>query len=165
MANYLPADAIVLAYAGFKATKSTLEQLLPRMVKLNINKDDKVVLDLLSNSFLMGTDEEGLSSPAFAGEYSTYHIPGSLTVASAASVKKILSNCSMVGKLCSGANMVVLVAPLPRYLTKKCCDDPDHTENFNCEDEDFESEIVAGIELHKWAHKLNMNFRLVDATA
>ncbi len=77
MANYLPADAIVLAYSGFKDTPSTLAQLLPRMAELNMNKDDKVVLDLLSNSSFMGTDEEGLSSPAFAGEYSTWYLPHS----------------------------------------------------------------------------------------
>jgi hypothetical protein len=59
------------------------------------------------------------------------------------------------------------VAPIPRYLTTKCCDDPGHTDNYNRED--FESEISSGIGIHKrllesWAHELNMNYRIVDAT-
>ncbi len=58
------------------------------VVELKINKDDKVVLDLLSNSTFMGTDVEGLPSPAFAGEDGTYHIPGSLSAAPAQAVKK-----------------------------------------------------------------------------
>jgi hypothetical protein len=41
----------------------------------------------------MGTDAEGLPSPAFNGEDGTYHIPGSLSVPPAPAVKKILSNC------------------------------------------------------------------------
>ncbi len=63
--------------------------------------------------------------------------------------------------------MVVLIAPIPRYITKKCCEDPCHTENYNCND--FEFEIVSGIETHKrllesWANDLSMNYVIVDAT-
>ncbi len=62
---------------------------------------------------------------------------------------------------------MVLVAPIPRYVTKKCCEDPSHTENYNCDD--FELEIVSGIGTHKrllesWAHEHSMNYVLVDAT-
>jgi hypothetical protein len=73
----------------------------------------------------------------------------------------------LIGQLCNKANVVVLVAPIPRYLAKKCRDDPGHTDNYNRED--FKSEISAGIGIHKrllesWAHELNMNSRIVDAT-
>jgi hypothetical protein len=125
------------------------------------------VLDLLSNSAFMGTDADGLPSPAFAGEDGTYHIPGSLSAAPPQAVKKILANCEQLGKACSKANLVVLVASIPRYITRKCCEEPCHTENYNCDD--FEFEIVSGVETHKrllesWAHDLSMNYVIVDAT-
>ncbi len=46
-----------------------------------------------TDASFMGTDAEGLPSQAFAGEDGTYHITGSLSVAPAPAVKKILSNC------------------------------------------------------------------------
>jgi hypothetical protein len=167
MASYLPQETIVLATPGFKATHATVPQLTSKLAGLSINGDDRIVLDLLSNSAFMGTDAEGLPSPAFAGEDGTYHIPGSLAVAPPQAIKKILGNCEQIGKICSNANLVVLVAPIPRYVTKKCCEDPSHTENYNCDD--FELEIVSGIGTHKrllesWAHEHSMNYILVDAT-
>ncbi len=62
---------------------------------------------------------------------------------------------------------MVLVAPIPRYITKKCCEDSSHTENYKCDD--FEFEIVSGIESHKrllesWAHEHSLNYVLVDST-
>jgi hypothetical protein len=78
-----------------------------------------------------------------------------------------LANCTQIGKACSNANQVILVAPIPRYITKKCCEDLTHTENYNCDD--FEFEIVSGIETHKrllesWGHELSLSYTLIDAT-
>jgi hypothetical protein len=168
MASYLPQETIVLATPGFKATQATVPQLTSKLAGLSINGDDRIVLDLLSNSAFMGTDPDGLPSPAFAGEDGTYHIPGSLSAALPQAIKKILGNCEQIGKACSNANLVVLVvAPIPRYITKKCCEDSSHMENYNCDD--FEFEIVSGIETHKrllesWSHEHSMNYILVDAT-
>jgi hypothetical protein len=167
MASFLPQETIVLATPGFKATQATVPQLTSKLAGLSINGDDRVVLDLLSNSAFMGTDADGLPSPAFAGEDGTYHIPGSLSAAPPQAVKKILGNSEQIGKACSKANLVVLVAPIPRYITKKCCEESSHTKNYNCDD--FEFEIVSGIETHKrllesWAHEHSMNYVLVDAT-
>ncbi len=167
MASYLPQETIVLATAGFKATQAAVPQLVNRLEGLSINGDDKVVLDLLSHSAFMGTDADGLPSPAFAGEDGTYHIPGSLSVAPPQAIKKILANCTQIGKACSNANQVILVAPIPRYITKKCCEDLSHTENYNCDD--FEFEIISGIETHKrllesWAHELSLSYTLIGAT-
>jgi hypothetical protein len=88
-----------------------LPQLTIKLAELSINGDDRVVLDLLSNSVFMGTDVDGLPSLAFAGEDGTYHIPGSLSTTPSQAIKKILGNCEQLGKACCKANMVVLVAP------------------------------------------------------
>jgi hypothetical protein len=139
---------------------SGLEELRP-------NKDDAVVLDLLSNSSFMGTDEDGLPTPAIPGEGGTYHITGSLVTAPGPAIKKILANCNRVGKLCAACSQVTLIAPVPRYVTSRCCNNSGHLENY--ENDDFESEIIAGMELHKkllegWAMEHNLNYGIVDAT-
>jgi hypothetical protein len=167
MASHLPKETVVLATAGFKATQATVPQLADKLECLSINGDDKVVLDLLSNSAFMGTDADGLPSPAFAGEDGTYHIPGSLSVAPLQAIKKILANCMQIGKACSNASQVILVAPIPRYITKKCCEDLTHIDNYNCDD--FEFEIISGIETHKrlletWGHELSLSYSVIDAT-
>ncbi len=102
-----------------------------------------------------------LPTPATVGEGGTYHIPGSLMVAPASAVKKILGNCQQLGTLGATCQQVTLVAPIPRYVTSKCCNNENHVENYNSED--FEFKIIAGIEMHKrllegWATEHNLNF-------
>ncbi len=90
LAKHLPNTTINLAYPGFKATPQALAQIVAGLEELRPNKDDTVILDLLSNSSFMGTDEEGLPTPATAGEGGTYHIPGSLVTSPGPAIKKIL---------------------------------------------------------------------------
>ncbi len=167
LAKHLPNTTINLAYPGFKATPQALTQIVAGLEELRPNKDDTVILDLLSNSSFMGTDEEGLPTPATAGEGGTYHIPGSLVTSPGPAIKKILANCNRLGKLCASCHQVTLVAPIPRYVTSRCCNNSSHVENY--ENDDFESDIIAGIEMHKklldwWAMEHNLNFGIVDAT-
>ncbi len=114
LAKHLPNTTINLAYPGFKATPQALTQIVSGLEELRLNKDDSLVLDLLSNSSFMGTDEEGLPTPATAGEGGTYHIPGSLVTSPGPAIKKILVNCHRLGKLCASCHQVTLVAPIPR---------------------------------------------------
>jgi hypothetical protein len=169
MASHLLTDTISLAYPGFNATPPALTQIASRLKELGLNGDDRLVLDLLSNSAFMGTDGEGLPLPATAGEDGTYHIPGSLMVACAATVKKVLGNCNQIGKMCAKAQQVILVAPIPHFVTSKCCEDQGHVENYD--KEDFEGEIVSGIDMHgrlleleAWAHEHKLNCGVMDPT-
>ncbi len=167
MARHLPENTISLAYPGFNATPQAVAQVVSRLEELHFSADDRFILDLLSNSAFMGTDEEGLPTPATMGEGGTYHIPGSLMVAPASAVKKILGNCHQLGKLGAIFQHVTLVAPIPCYVTSKCCDNECHVDNYN--GEDFKFKIVTGIEMHKrllegWATELMLNYCLIDAT-
>jgi hypothetical protein len=115
----------------------------------------------------MGTDLDGLPTASMQGEGGTYHIPGSLTVAPVPVTKKILANCSQIGKICSGVKHVTLISPIPRYVTGKCCDDNNHVENYNSDD--FEIKIINGLEQQKrlldvWAAEHQLSYRIVDAT-
>jgi hypothetical protein len=130
LAKHLPNTTISLAYPGFKATLQALTQIVTGLEELRLNKDDSLILDLLSNSSFMGTDEEGLPTPAIAGEGDTYHIPGSLVTSPGPAIKKILANCNRLGKLCVSCHQVTLVAPVPRYVTSRCCNNKSHVENY-----------------------------------
>jgi hypothetical protein len=81
--------------------------------------------------------------------------------------KKILANCSQIGKLCSTVKHVTLISPIPRYITGKCCDDNNHVKNYD--NDDFETEIINGLEQQKrlldvWAAEHQLCYRIVDAT-
>jgi hypothetical protein len=167
LAKHLPNTTISLAYPGSKATPQALTQIVSGLEELRLNKDNSLILDLLSNSSFKGTDEEGLPTPATAGEGGTYHIPGSLVASPGPAIKKILGNCQRLGKLCATCHQVTLVAPILRYVTSRCCNNQNHVENYDSED--FEAEIIAGIEMHKkllkgLAIEHNLNFGMIDTT-
>jgi hypothetical protein len=72
-----------------------------------------------------------------------------------------------IGKLCSTAKHVTLIAPIPRYITGKCCDDNSHVDNYD--NDDFETEVINGLEQQKrlldvWASEHKMCYRIIDAT-
>jgi hypothetical protein len=167
MAEYMPPCTINLAVPGFKATTIAMTQVTQKLMSLNPGPDDTIVLDLLSNMAYMGTDDDGLPSPSFPDGDGKYHIPGSLTVAPTAAVKKLLAYCRDTAKIAAGVRHVAIIAPIPRYVTEKCCHDPCHVDNFNSED--FDSEIMAGMDAHKkalenWAIDNGLNYRIFDAT-
>jgi hypothetical protein len=81
MAEYLPVDSISLAYPGFKPSTESIVVIKEKLDALSLKPGDTVVLDLLSNSAYMGTDVNGLPSPAERADDGRYHIPGSLTMA------------------------------------------------------------------------------------
>jgi hypothetical protein len=60
MSKHLQEKAVILAYPGFRATPQALTQLASRLEEIRPTPDDRLVLDLLSNSTFMGTDLDGL---------------------------------------------------------------------------------------------------------
>jgi hypothetical protein len=79
----------------------------------NPGENDVVVLDLLSNLAFMGTDMDGLPTPAVRSGDGKYHILGSLTTAPPTVLKKTLELCVPLAAAAKGAR-VVLVCPIPR---------------------------------------------------
>jgi hypothetical protein len=88
--EYLPANTVSLATPGFKPTKEKITELERRVDALELSSTDTVVLDLLSNTAYMGTDDEGLSLPAFRAGDGSYHVAGTLTTAPPTTLKKTL---------------------------------------------------------------------------
>jgi hypothetical protein len=167
LAEHMPPGTVNLAIPGFKATAASVMHLAQKLKMLSPGPEDTIFLDLLSNTAFKGTDEDGLPSPSFSDGDGKYHIPGSLTTAPSAAVKKLLANSNEIAKLAAEVHSVTIFAPIPRYVTEKCCPENCHVDNFNSED--FDSDILAGMETHKkilesWAIENGINYRIFDAT-
>jgi hypothetical protein len=167
MAEYLPANSISPAYLRFKPLAESIVSIKEKLDAFKLSASDTVVLDLLSNSAYMGTDVNGLPSPAERAGDGRYHILGSLTTAPPTILKKVLEVCNTLAEKVKQSN-VLLVCPIPRYVMGSCCTDPTHIENRNSEE--FEDELADCLEQHKkvlgrWAVAMGLRFCLLDPTA
>jgi hypothetical protein len=109
------------------------------MKKLNLTEIDTVVIDSMSNTAFLGTDEDGLPIPAEKSvEDGRYHLNGDLQLAPPSAFK---STMKLVEKIISnvGGAKTLLTVPLPRYVLVACCDDTNHVSNH--QDPDFFREI------------------------
>ncbi len=96
---------------------------------LELGPDDNLILDLLSNSAYMGTDDNRLPTPVLRAGDGSYHIQGFLTTAPPTTLKKLLEACGSLVSII-GSCSVLLFVPIPRCVVGKCwCTDPTHIEN------------------------------------
>ena len=71
------------------ATGPNIEKVASELGSCNIKEADTVVMDLLSNSVYMGSDESGLPvRPSKSPSDGLYHVPGDLQVAPESMLKK-----------------------------------------------------------------------------
>jgi hypothetical protein len=123
-----------------------------------------VALDLLSNTAFVGADPDGMPTQPVKGGDGLYHIIGSLTAAPTSVVKRALQAAATVVEVAKGTSFI-LVAPTPRYITRKCCDNPDHIDNFR--EKNYEKEIMEGIDQHiqsinSWATDMGIDYYILD---
>jgi hypothetical protein len=159
-------DTVTLAFSGFRPKEKVIAEITNKLAELKLTKENTVVLDLLSNSVFMGTDQSGLPTEALWAEDGSYYIVGSLAIAPASVTKKILAGCSTLAKVLKSTG-TVLISPLPRYVYSKCCENPEHVDNF--EDSERDEEIVLGLEgvkkiMHSWAMEHDLIYDLIDPT-
>jgi hypothetical protein len=74
--EHLPPDTISLAVSGFKVSEHNVNRLLNQLRDLCLTENDTVVLDLLSNTTFLGTNENGLPSEPTRGDDGRYHTTG-----------------------------------------------------------------------------------------
>jgi hypothetical protein len=166
IADEIGQEVVNLAFPGFRPKEEFLDEIACKLSELKLGKKDTVVCDLLSNVVFMGTNSDGLPTEAVRAEDGSYHIVGSLTIAPPSLTKKILSGCSKLARVLKETG-TVLVSPIPRYVFGKCCDNPDHIENF--EDPELDEEVVSGLEgvkkiLQNWAIDHDLCFEIIDPT-
>jgi hypothetical protein len=166
MAAYMPENITNLAEPGFRAGPSTCGKISQRSTELKPCNGDTVILDLLSNSSFMGTNEDGMPIPMMTMGDGNYHVPGSLIPTPLSIIRKTLQSCDCIAAAAK-SSQIVLFGPSPRYVSRRCCDDAEHLENYNSPE--YESEILCGIEsinrtIEKWAIEQGLNFRMIDPT-
>jgi hypothetical protein len=160
-------DIIDLSRPGWKADPESLDDIAAKLTNYNLCDSDTIVIDILSNSVVCGTGNRGkiVEPIKIDGEW---HIPGSLTFEPKTVLKSTLSEAA--DKVFAGkCPKLICITPLPRYVTEKCCDSPDHIQNFSGNDffsdinqnSDEVEELISG-----WAQSINsrsevLNFRMV----
>ncbi len=109
--------------------------------------NDTVVMDLLSNTVVMGSDDLGM--PAYPPKDTDgYHIPGNMEGAPTGVLKAATRIARLLLAAGSRAGRITLLDPLPRYTTEKCCQKPEHITNYA--DADYQETVQRAV---KNAHK------------
>ena len=118
-----------LTSSGWTPKPGKIEKLCQTLEKLNLTEIDTVVIDPMSNSAYLGTDEDGLPIPAEkSDEDGRYHLYGYLQLAPPSAFKNCLKQMEKMLAFVGGAK-VVFVIPLPRYVLSGCCKDSAHVSN------------------------------------
>ena len=85
----------------------------------------------------MGTDDNGLPKKAYKDTDRKYHVSGQLQAAPKQAFLLVAREAAgLVGA--AGEATVMLLGPLPRYVTDRCCDDQSHITNLGTEDMETE---------------------------
>ncbi len=83
--------------------------------------DDIYIFQLFDNSFHMARSE-GIYLPHSKDSSGRYHVYGEAVLASRETQFEMFHTCLSLLKITAGKNSVIL-APLPRYLFSRCCED------------------------------------------
>jgi hypothetical protein len=125
-------DIVNCAKPGWQADKAAIAELGLKLKNYNITDEDVIIIDPLANSIFCGTDSEGDHVDPVKLSDGKYHIPGDLTCRSKSKIKKIMDD--LAGILPKEAEpRLILIVPVPRYVTTRCCSDPAHITNFEQE--------------------------------
>jgi hypothetical protein len=130
-------QTINLTKPGWIANSDSIADLKQKLHQHSIGPEDIIILDPLSNSIFSGTDEVG--NPVDPEKiHGKYHIPGQLAIRSKVFIKTTLNNFRFLADEYAD-NKIIVLMPLPRYVTGRCCSDPEHISNFN--DPTFETDL------------------------
>ena len=141
----LGAEVENYAQGGWVLTKQSSDPLVAKMAGLKLGEtetDDILILDLLSNSFLGGMDEDGLPVPPRRLPDGKYHGVGEVGPVPVSVQKAKLR--SLAGRLPSGQKVkYILLSPTPRYISEPCCSDTAHCTNYG--DSGFLAKVTAAL--------------------
>ena len=123
-----------LSTPGWVATKESIARLTSYVDNAKLGKNDLLVIDLFSNCSFMGTDEAGMPRKATRSPVDgKYHLIGQLQAAPRTMYHTLLTESKSLLNA-AGEARVLVVAPFPRYVPGKCCDDPTHITNFGTDE-------------------------------
>jgi hypothetical protein len=118
-----------LTVKGWIPKSGKIGKLCKTLKKLNLTEIDTVVIDFMSNTAFLGTDEDGLPIPGEKSEEDgRYHLHGDLQHAPPSAFKSTMKLVYTI-ILNTGEAKIMLTVPLPRYVLVACCDDTSHVSN------------------------------------
>jgi len=127
-------DSYKLSSPGWKLNKENVEKIVPDLKEIleTIPKDAPVIFYCMDNTvFKVATAEGELSNISkCVAEDDGYHINGSLVVAPDFFIRNQIDLLKRLVALCEG-HMVIILCPVPRYVTFRCCDDQNHCTNYD----------------------------------
>jgi hypothetical protein len=113
---------------NLRISKTSVLELADKMKdKIKAKRPDNIVLQILDSSVYCSLTEEGLKEPMVKID-SRFHAVGDLVLADKHSMAKILALCKPLLDVAGDINTVV-IGPLPRYVTRGCCDNKEHMQN------------------------------------
>jgi len=124
-------NMVDLSMSGWRLTESSaldLAEDIKDQTPDHLAHNTVVILQLFDNAIFKGTDRHGRMVEPFRKD-GTYHIHGNMSVASEEEVKFLFTLAApaiRAAKKCP----VILLTPLYRYVTGRCCTDPAHLTNF-----------------------------------
>jgi hypothetical protein len=136
-----------------------------KLKELKLGPADYLIF--FSNSVYMGSNEDGLPTPAFRDEEGRYHVPGYMDVAPTAVLRRLAGMGRRLAEAAGNAATIFLL-PLPRYVAAPCCEDEGHIENFvadNYEDMLRSGPEEAAAAVEKEMTGSNKSFIILDPTA
>jgi hypothetical protein len=127
-------DSYKLASPGWKLSKENTEKIVLDLKEIleTIPQDAPVIFFCLDNSvFKVATAEGELTNISrCVPEDDGFHVNGSLVVAPDFFIKNQIEMLKTLVSYCRG-HTVLIMCPVPRYVTFRCCDDPGHCTNFD----------------------------------
>ena len=125
-------DVIVPAWRPTSAQVDNIKQKLEGAV-VGLAGNIIVVFEMFDNCYYYAQCDDGSLIPARRGHDGRYHVDGESVLAPKETQFALFKKLLPVLNAVKGAKRV-LVPPLPRYLHRSCCEDPEHIPNIRKED-------------------------------
>jgi hypothetical protein len=160
--NHTVVDLLV---PGWKPDTKNVEKLRTQLSQINPGSGDFIVIDPLSNSAFCGTGDDGAPVPVYKDSNGRYHCPGSLSVITSHVIKKVLNTFGPVLDILK-QRKIIIVSPVLRYVSSKCCEADSHVENFGTRG--LQRDVNNGLEnimelLQGWGEHSFEHFELIDS--
>jgi hypothetical protein len=142
-------NVVNLCVRGWRAGKAAGDAMAQAIMKAleENNGFDLIVLQLFDNtSFYARTCEGGLIPCRRELNSNTYHVDGDLVLQPVEALERSFEDCRPIFRAC-GDNKMLLLSPLPRYITAGCCNDEEHAPNRV--EKNFRSVLISGLERTK----------------
>jgi hypothetical protein len=154
-----------LSVPGWAADNTSVSSICSKLNNMSITDNDVIFLDPLSNSVFCGTDAEGAPKIIKKDQSGKYHCEGHLSLITNQMCTRKLSICDPILETVKD-HKVIILSPIQRYITTRCCSDPGHLQNFTSKN--LSRDIVQGLEvicelLQGWGESKCKHVEILDS--